>query len=99
ISGNRLISDIPLLIMVNKQDLPNVMGKSEIRDFLESEKLFDFNDKWSPIIYETIALYKNSQNIYTIFSELLRRIAQYVQKDRKDLDKNPPNLPKDVPKL
>jgi small GTP-binding protein len=99
ISEYRLISDIPLLIMVNKQDLPNVMDKSEIRDFLESEKLFDFNDKWCPIIYETIALYKNSQNIYTIFSELLRRIAQYVQKDRKDLDKNPPNLPKDVPKL
>jgi len=99
ISGNRLISDIPLLIMVNKQDLPNVMDKSEIKDFLESEKLFDFNDKWSPIVYETIALHKNSQNIYTIFSELLRRIAQYIQKDRKDLDKNPPNLPKDVPEL
>jgi hypothetical protein len=82
ISGNRLISDIPLLIMVNKQDLPNVMDKKEIMDFLESEKLFDFNDKWCPIIYETIALYKNSQNIYNIFSELLRRITQYVQKDR-----------------
>ncbi len=99
ISGNRLISDIPLLIMVNKQDLPNVMSKSEIRDLLESEKLFDFNDKWCPIIYETIALYKNSQNIYTIFSELLRRIAQYVLKNEDNSNKNSLLLPKNVPDL
>ena len=103
ISENRLISEIPMLIMVNKQDLPNTFKKSEVEEILSQEGLLytaDHNlNTWNPIVYETIALYKNSQNIYTIFSEMLRRISQYVLKDRTDFDKNPPNLPKDVPKL
>ncbi|MHA1725122.1 MAG: ADP-ribosylation factor-like protein [Promethearchaeota archaeon] len=103
ISGNRLISEIPMLIMVNKQDLPNPLKKSEVEDILRQEGLFYPADHslntWNPIVYETIALYKNFQNIYTIFSEMLRRISQYMLKDRTDFDKNPPNLPKDVPKL
>ncbi|MHA1677412.1 MAG: ADP-ribosylation factor-like protein [Promethearchaeota archaeon] len=103
ISENRLISEIPMLVMVNKQDLPNPLKKSEVEDLLRQEGLFyPANHKlntWNPIVYETIALYKNSQNIYTIFSEMLRRISQYMLKDRTDFDKNPPNLPEDVPKL
>jgi len=103
ISRNRLISEIPMLIMVNKQDLPNPLKKSEVEDILRQEGLFYPADHslntWNPIVYETIALYKNSQNIYTIFSEMLRRISQYMLKDRTDFDKNSPNLPKDVPNL
>ena len=103
ISGNRLISEIPMLVMVNKQDLPNPLTKGEVEEILRQEGLFypsDHNlNTWNPIVYETIALYKNSQNIYTIFSEMLRRISQYVLKDRTDLDKNIPNLSKDVPDL
>ncbi|QEE16778.1 ADP-ribosylation factor-like protein [Promethearchaeum syntrophicum] len=103
ISGNRLISEIPMLVMVNKQDLPNPLTKSEMADILRQEGLYYPIDHslntWNPIIYETIALYKNSQNIYTIFSEMLRRISQYVLKDRTDFDNNSPNLPKDVPDL
>jgi len=97
------ISEIPMLIMVNKQDLPNPLKKSEVEDILRQEGLFYPADHslntWNPIVYETIALYKNSQNIYTIFSEMLRRISQYMLKDRTDFDKNSPNLPKDVPNL
>jgi len=103
ISENRLISEIPMLVMVNKQDLPNPLKKSEVEDILRQEGLFyPTNHKlntWNPIVYETIALYKNSQNIYTIFSEMLRRISQYMLKDRTDFDENSPNLPKDVPNL
>ena len=103
ISGNRLISEIPMLIMVNKQDLPNPLKKREVQEILQQEGLFYPSDHslntWNPIIYETIALYQNSQNIYTIFSEMLRRISQYVLTDRTDFDKNSPNLPKDVPNL
>jgi len=103
ISENRLISEIPMLVMVNKQDLPNPLTKGEMEDILREEGLFypaeHSLNTWNPIIYETIALYKNSQNIYTIFSEMLRRISQYVLKDRTDSDNSPPNLPKDVPDL
>jgi len=89
LSGNSLISEIPMLVMVNKQDLPNPLKKSEVEEILRQEGLFYPSEHklniWNPIVYETIALYENSQNIYTIFSELLRRFTQYVLKDRNDL--------------
>ena len=68
VADNKLISHIPLLVMVNKQDLPDSMKKAEVEAILKEEGLF--NDPghalhaWNPIVYETVALYSNAANVY-----------------------------------
>ena len=63
--------------MVNKQDLPNPLNKGEVEEILRQEGVFLPTDHklyiWNPIVYETIALYSNAQNVYKVFAELARR--------------------------
>lgn len=100
-----LISHIPLLIMVNKQDLPNVVRKGDVELILKRENLFYDPGHplyaWNPIIYETIALYEQNANVYQVFSELARRVALYQGMGQGKAPKTtkPVNLPKDVPDL
>jgi len=104
ISENRLISELPLLIMVNKQDLPNSMRKGEVEQILKDENLFyapnhQLNE-WNPIVYETVALYSNAQNVYQVFAELARRTALYqaLNNGKAPLPSRP-NLSDKVPEL
>jgi GTPase SAR1 family protein len=85
--GHNLNFRIPMLVMVNKQDLPNLMEKNEVERILNEEGLFHYpshkintwnypiHDQiaWNPIIYGTIALYSNSYNVYEVFEEIARR--------------------------
>lgn len=81
VAQDRLISEIPLLVMVNKQDIPKSLKKPQVEEFLKKENLFfEPSHKlyaWNPIVYETIALYENAQNIFQVYSELARRTALY----------------------
>lgn len=81
VSEKKLIKEIPLLVMVNKQDLPNPLRKGDIQKILEGESLYYPNEDewslWNPIIYESIALYDIQQNIYPVFAELMRRLMVY----------------------
>lgn len=81
VAQDRLISEMPLLVMVNKQDLPNTYKKKEVEEILKKENLFyEPNHKyypWNPIVYETVALYENAQNVFQVYSELARRTALY----------------------
>jgi GTPase SAR1 family protein len=100
-----LISHIPLLVMVNKQDLSNAMGKTDVELILQHESLFYEPGHplyaWNPIIYETIALYERESNVYQVFSELARRVALYqgLGRGKAPQTTKPLNLPKDVPDL
>ncbi len=81
VADDRLISEIPLLVMVNKQDLPKTYKKAAVEEILKKENLF-FEPKhkfyeWNPIVYETVALYDNVQNVFQVYSELARRTALY----------------------
>jgi len=80
-AGNKIITEIPMLVMLNKQDLQNPMEKAEVERILREEGLFyPLGHKlfvWNPTIYETVALYSNAQNVYKVFAELARRTAQY----------------------
>ncbi len=86
VAVNKLISEIPMLVMVNKQDLPNPMEDAEVERILRSERLFyPFGHNfftWNPIIYETVALYSNVQNVYKIFAELARRTTIYKTRNK-----------------
>ncbi|MCF2140731.1 MAG: hypothetical protein K9W44_11810 [Candidatus Lokiarchaeota archaeon] len=81
VSEHKLITEIPMLVMVNKQDLPDAIQKDEVQKILEEESLFfpteDPWSLWNPIIYETIALYDIQQNIYPVFAEIIRRLQIY----------------------
>ena len=105
VAENKLVSVLPLLIMLNKQDLPDTFKKAEVQEILEGEGLYFDNDnplsQWNPIIYETIALYDQATNIFQVFNELAQRTSLYqVLGNGKapELGQHV-SLPKDVPDL
>lgn len=81
LANNKLIREIPLTIMLNKQDLNNVIKEEDFRRILEQEKLWynsghEFS-RWNPEIFETCALYDKKQNIYEAFKACSRRTVLY----------------------
>jgi len=105
VAENKLISHIPLIVMVNKQDLPNTLKKAEVEQILKDEGLF-FDPghplhAWNPIVYETVATYENALNVYQVFSELARRTALYqvLGNGQAPDTSKPVNLAKEVPDL
>ncbi len=68
---DRLIKEIPLIILLNKQDLSDVIDEDDIIHILKKEKLwYEPNEKlslWNPPIYKTCALFENQKDIYRSF--------------------------------
>ncbi len=81
LSRGKLINEIPLIIMLNKQDLENVCKREAFIELLKQEKLwYNSGDKlslWNPKIFETCALYNKNKNIYQSFNECTRRTLLY----------------------
>ncbi|MBD3197860.1 MAG: hypothetical protein GF317_22605 [Candidatus Lokiarchaeota archaeon] len=81
LAKGKLIRNIPLVVMLNKQDLNDVIHKSNFESVLNHEKLW-FNSgsnlsHWNPEVFETCALYEKKQNIYEAFQECSRRTVLY----------------------
>ena len=81
VTADKLIKEIPLILMLNKQDLTEVIGEEDFKQILKDEKLwFEPDDKyyiWNPIIYKTCALYDLRKDIYRSFSECAIRTGLY----------------------
>ena len=81
LSRGKLIKEIPLIIMLNKQDLTEVIEEEDFKQILKDEKLWYEQDNklsiWNPIIYKTCALYNQQKDIYRSFSECARRTGLY----------------------
>ena len=81
IARDKLIKEIPLIVMLNKQDLKNVISDDNFIHILKKEKLWykPENDLfiWNPLIYKTCALYNKEKDIYRSFHEIARRTALY----------------------
>ncbi|MFX0188060.1 MAG: ADP-ribosylation factor-like protein [Candidatus Hodarchaeota archaeon] len=81
ITGDKLIKEIPLVLMLNKQDLTEVIGEEDFKQILKDEKLWLEPDNklyiWNPIIYKTCALYDLRKDVYRSFSECARRTGLY----------------------
>jgi len=77
ITRDKLIKEIPLIIMLNKQDLTEVIGEEDFKQVLKDEKLWYEPDNklhlHNPIIYKTCALWDQQKDIYRSFSECARR--------------------------
>ncbi len=77
VTRGKLIKEIPLIVMLNKQDLDAVIGIEDFKQILKDERLWYKPNHESyvsnPIIYETCALYNQRKDIYRSFSECARR--------------------------
>lgn len=81
IAGDKLIKEIPMIVMLNKQDLKNPIDEDAFIHILKKEKLW-YEPKnelyiWNPLIYKTCALYDFQKDIYRSFHECARRTALY----------------------
>lgn len=81
VTRGKLIKEIPLIVMLNKQDLTEVIGEEDFKQILKDEKLWYEPDNelyiWNPIIYKTCALWDKRKDIYRSFSECARRTVLY----------------------
>jgi signal recognition particle receptor subunit beta len=82
VAEGKLISVIPLLVMLNKRDLDDIFSLEEWEQQMKELGLFheppDPLSEWNPLIYETVALHNNAKNVYRIFSECARRCVMYT---------------------
>jgi GTPase SAR1 family protein len=82
VARGKLIKEIPLIVMLNKQDLPDVIREAEFLQVLKDEQLW-FEPKnelnvYNPIIYETCALYNKRKNVYRSFTECGRQLINRI---------------------
>ncbi len=81
VTRGKLIKEIPLIVMLNKQDLTEVIGEEDIKQVLKDEKLWYEPDNeyyiWNPLLYKTCALWDKKRNIYRSFNECARRTVLY----------------------
>ena len=105
VTADKLIKEIPLILMLNKQDLTEVIGEEDFKQILKDEKLwFEPNDKfyiWNPIIYKTCALFDLRKDIYRSFSECARRTGLYqiYGNGKAPVGDNFLNISKEIPEL
>ncbi|MFW9999331.1 MAG: ADP-ribosylation factor-like protein [Candidatus Hodarchaeota archaeon] len=81
ITNDKLIKEIPIIVMLNKQDLKNVIDENDFIQILKQEDLWyePGHDLyiWNPLIYKTCALLDKEKDIYRSFYEIARRIGLY----------------------
>jgi len=103
VTGDKLIKEIPLILMLNKQDLPNIIELEDFKQILKEEKLWYEPDNelyiWNPIIYKTCGLYDQQKDIYRSFSECARRTGLYqiYGNGKAPIGENIENLSKELP--
>jgi small GTP-binding protein len=82
VSKGQLVKEMPLIIMLNKQDLKDIIGEVEFLQVLKDEQLWYESDnelnKWNPIIYTTCALYNLEKNVYRSFAECGRQLINRI---------------------
>lgn len=72
-----LVEKIPMVVMINKQDLEPVISKEEIIEALKKYNLYfpenHPNAEKNPIIFKTIALYEQHKDIYESFLKIIEK--------------------------
>ncbi|MFX1345738.1 MAG: ADP-ribosylation factor-like protein [Promethearchaeota archaeon] len=81
ITKDRLIKEIPFIVMLNKVDLKEIIVPEDFIQILKKEKLWyepqhELN-LWNPLIYRTCALFDQEKDIYRSFYEIARRTGLY----------------------
>jgi len=93
VSEGKIIREIPMVIMLNKQDLTEVIGEEVFNQILKDDNLWfksgdDFYNK-NPTIYKTCAIFDKRKDIYRSFIDCVNRISFLID-DEYFSYKNPP---------
>ena len=88
IARSKLNKEIPLIILLNKQDLENTIGTEDFKQVLIREKIWNENNHKLDIknlsIFDTCALYDEKKDIYNSFYECTRKIGEGLLSEVKD---------------
>jgi len=81
ITKEKLIKEIPFIVMLNKQDLKEIINDEDFIQILKQEKVWydpphELN-RWNPLIYKTCALFDQEKDVYRSFYEIARRAVLY----------------------
>jgi len=101
ITGEKLVRVIPMIIMLNKQDLEDKIEKEDLKQVLREEKLWYEPEQdhlnWNPMFFNTCALYEKRKNIYGSFIECVK---QFHRRDAAEIPYSyiykPPSPPEDL---
>ena len=88
IAKDKLNKEIPLTVLLNKQDLDNSIGTEDFKQVLISEKIWSENNNKLNIkdlsLFDTCALYDEKKDIYNSFYECTRKIGEGLLSEVKD---------------
>ncbi len=79
--GQEVLVKIPLVVLLNKKDLPGVVTVDQVKDLLRQLNLWSDvpgQAARNPQIYETIALFEKRINIYESFYQVTKRTIDQV---------------------
>ncbi|MHA2036729.1 MAG: ADP-ribosylation factor-like protein [Promethearchaeota archaeon] len=81
LTKNKIITKMPFIVMLNKQDLKEVIDDTDLIQILKKENLWYEPSHelyiWNPLIYKTCALFDQEKDIYRSFYEAARRTGLY----------------------
>jgi GTPase SAR1 family protein len=88
ISRDKLNKEIPLIILLNKQDLEDSIEAEDFKRILIREKIWHESNRELSIqnllLFDTCALYDERKNIYNSFYECTRKIGQNLLSETKN---------------
>jgi len=88
ISRDKLNKEIPLTILLNKQDLEDSIETEDFKQILIREKIWHESNRELSIqnllLFDTCALYDERKNIYNSFYECTRNIGKNLLSESKD---------------
>lgn len=88
IARDKLNKKIPLIILLNKQDLEDSIGTEDFKQVLIREKIWNENNTelniQNLLLFDTCALYDERKNIYNSFYECTRKIGENLLSEVKD---------------
>jgi signal recognition particle receptor subunit beta len=81
VSEGELITKVPLIVMLTKIDMDDIISNEDVENLLRAEGLY-FPEghelsMWNPVIYPSITHLPQAQNVYRAFSECARRAGLY----------------------
>jgi len=88
--GQDLLGKIPLVVLLNKRDLPSVISVGQVKNLLRELELWSDSPKQAnqnPKIYESIALYDKEINIYESFNECAHRSIEKMVEPKPTLER------------
>jgi len=77
--GEENLQKIPLVILLNKKDLPNYITIEQVKNLLRQLNLWSESLEKvarNPRIYESIALFEKNLNIYESFFDIVRLVTE-----------------------